>query len=183
MAVVLAVVAVAAACQKPAATAAPVPPKAVASVKQIMVAIVVPSSTVVFNSVESVLDVKQGVRETVPQSDEDWAKVANNAVMLTEAGNLLMVADRVREKAGPILPKDRADWTARARDLVDAGAVALSAAKARNPDALLEAGDRIDMACDECHERYQEGNPGPESKTPDQKYKIIIRYPDNSAGR
>jgi hypothetical protein len=166
----------------PATAKAPLTPKAVASVRQIMASMVVPSSTVVFGSVGSILTFSNGVQhvqDNVPSTDEEWTNVVNNAVVLTEAGNLLMLAGRAREKAGPIRARDRADWMMRSRELVEAGAVALKAANARDANALLDAGQRIDEACDECHERYQEGDPAP-GYTGQPKPQVIIRPANQS---
>ena len=147
---------------------------AVASVRQIMAAMVVPSSEVVFGSVEVILTIGGGVQEKQPRTDAEWTNVVNNAVVLTEAGNLLMIAGRFREKAGPIRARDRADWMMRSKELVDAGTVALKAANARDVEALADAGERIDEACDECHERYLEGDPTPGSAG-HQKPRIVVR--------
>jgi hypothetical protein len=148
-----------------------------------MASMIVPSSTVVFGSVGSVLTFNNGVqnvRENAPKTDEEWTNVANNAVMLTEAGNLLMMSGRTREKAGPIRARDRADWMMRSRELVEAGTIALKAANARNAEALLDAGERIDEACDGCHERYMEGNPTPGAAGPESKPTVILRPPNQS---
>ena len=47
------------------------------------------------------------------------------------------------------------DWRRKAREVTEAANIALIAAKKHDADALAEAGERIDVACNECHERYQ----------------------------
>ena len=125
-----------------------------AKVKDIMNAIVVPSSTVIFGSVATVTDAT-GVHEYKPQTDDDWNKVFANGVMLAEAANLLMVPGRQRCLGGGIPVANRAEWNVMARELLEAGTEALVAAKKHDPDGISDAGERIDVACDECHERYQ----------------------------
>ena len=136
-----------------------------AKVKDVMNSIVVPSSTVIFGSVATVTDAS-GVHEYKPQTDDDWNKVFQNAVMLAEGANLLMVPGRQRCLGGAIPAANRAEWNVMARELVEAGTEALVAAQKHDPDGISNAGERIDVACDECHERYQiveddpEGNKG-----------------------
>src|SRR5678816_628386 len=59
-----------------------------ATIKDLMLSMVDPSADGVWLSVTSVVDEK-GLRETRPQSDEDWKKVRQSAVALMEAANLL----------------------------------------------------------------------------------------------
>jgi hypothetical protein len=64
---------------------------------------------------------------------------------LAESGNLLMIGERL---------KDTGPWVAMSHELVDAGIIALQAADARDPDAILAAGEKIYYACNDCHARY-----------------------------
>jgi cytochrome c553 len=98
-----------------------------------------PASDVVFKGVET------------PADDTAWAAVRNNAVILTESGNLLMIAGRA---------KDTGDWMSHSLALVEEGAAALRAAEKKNPDALLAAGDKIVPVCMACHEKYRDGGRG-----------------------
>ena len=50
--------------------------------------------------------------------------------------------------------KDKRAWMKASQALVDAGAVALKAAEAKNVDALVDAGNQIADVCETCHERY-----------------------------
>jgi hypothetical protein len=81
--------------------------------------------------------------------------------MLIETPNLLMMQGRQRCVGGAIPAAYRTDFNRKARELQEAANIALIAAKRRDADALGEAGERIDVACDECHEKYQvlEGDP------------------------
>lgn len=111
---------------------------AVASVMQVMDAMTIPASDALFN-----------VGRQVPQSDDEWAAIRNSAVILAESGNLLMIGDRA---------KDEETWTKASRAMVDAGAVALQAAAARDADALVDAGNLIVDTCETCHATYLERN-------------------------
>src|SRR5262245_38466033 len=69
----------------PAAPTAAVSLTPVASVKQIMNAIVQPATTVVFNAVGSRMTMK-GEENFAPRTDKEWATVADSAAAILEAG-------------------------------------------------------------------------------------------------
>jgi hypothetical protein len=117
----------------------------VASVRDLMDATVHPSAEVIFESVGTIISVK-GIEEIAPQNDEEWANVRRSAITVAEAGNLLMMGER---------PKDKGEWMNRARALIDAGILAKKAAEAKNPEALFNAGGIVYEACQQCHERYK----------------------------
>jgi hypothetical protein len=103
-----------------------------------------PAAEVLFESVGTVIS-ERGVEEIAPKNDDEWANVRNNALTLAEAGNLLMIGDR---------PRDRGEWMKMSRALVDVGVVAWKAAEAKNAEALFEAGGQVYEACQHCHSKY-----------------------------
>ena len=151
---------------RPAAAAPQSTYKPVATVKDLMDFIVIPSSEFVFNSVSST-EGPNGPVEKQPRTDAEWAEVRKHALLLSEAGNLLMV--RGRHVAGPndksnnpgselepaqmdaLVAKSPAVFASRARGLVDATALALKAIDAKNVEGLSDAGGAIDEACENCH--------------------------------
>jgi len=133
-----------------------------ATVKDIMNAMVVPSSTVIFGAVATVTDAS-GVHDSKPETDDQWNVVFANAVMLTEAANLLMVPGRTRCLGGAIPAQYRADYVQKAREFVEAGDEALVAAQKHDADGISNAGERLDVACDACHEKYQIAPGDPEN--------------------
>ena len=123
---------------------APPPYKPVADVKQLMQGIVDPSADVVWESVATIFT-KEGVEDRRPRTADEWANVRNHAMMLTEAGNLLMMPSRA---------KDGDEWMKMAQELVDTSAVALRAAEAKNVEGLYDVGGKIDEVCEKCHKKY-----------------------------
>jgi hypothetical protein len=117
--------------------------KPVGTVLQIMNAVVIPSSNVVWN-----------VPAAAPKSDEDWANVRNSSLALAESGNLLMIGDRA---------KDQDEWMKASQTLVDAGTAAFRAAEAKDVDGMTAAGDQIYNACEGCHMKYLPKEPGAEA--------------------
>ena len=120
----------------------------------VMNAMMVPSSNAVWNAVATVTDAT-GVHEARPRTDEDWNKVFHAAIELSEVPNLLLVPGRERCIGGAIPLAYRTDFARKARELQEAANIAAIAAKKHDVDALSEAGERIDVACDACHEKYQ----------------------------
>ena len=117
----------------------------VASVKQIMAAITGPAATTVYNSVGTVVSV-QGIKETAPQNDEEWAALASTAAALAESGNLLLTPGRAI---------DNGDWVKMTQDFVEKSKLAIKAAEEKSTEGILSAGSEINETCDNCHERYQ----------------------------
>lgn len=110
--------------------------KPIATVKQLMAAMIVPSSNVIFRAASE-----------APKTENDWTVVGNHALTLAESGNLLMIGTRAR---------DRGDWMKMARAQRDAAETAVKAAAARNADALSTASERIYETCEQCHARYMD---------------------------
>ena len=108
----------------------------VATVKQLCEGMITTSSDALFN-----------VGREAPDDDDDWRAVLHNALMLAEAGNLLMLEGRAR---------DDGEWMTMSRALVDAGITAVRAVEVRDVDALLGAGDEIVVACETCHVPYRD---------------------------
>jgi len=123
-------------------------------VKDLMNYMVMPSASCVWNAVATSTD-QTGVHESRPQSDDDWNKVIAAATELVESTNLLMIPGRKRCVGGAIPAAFVTDWNRKAREVGEAANIALIVAKKHDADALAEAGERIDVSCDQCHERYQ----------------------------
>src|SRR5512142_2302806 len=61
----------------------------IATTRQIMTAIVSPTSNAIFQAVQTNVTLK-GVEEIFPRTDEEWAMLGAQAASLAEAGHLLM---------------------------------------------------------------------------------------------
>ena len=133
-----------AACEAPPAPPSPTPFVPVADVQQLMEMVIDPAADVVWESVGTIITAER-TEEIFPRSDEDWAVVRNNAMVLAESGNLLMLGDRAKGE-GP--------WMIMSRALVEAGTAALEAAEAKDADAVFAVGEQIYNACETCHVLY-----------------------------
>jgi len=112
----------------------PFPPTA--SVKQLMLDLIHPSSN------EILLAIYRGG----PKNEMEWAAVRRGALTLAESGNLLMLRGRAR---------DQTDWMKDAKLLVDAGNAAYQAAQAKDGTALAALAGALDASCTTCHKQYR----------------------------
>jgi hypothetical protein len=139
------------------------------TIKDIMDSIVDPSADYLWDSVATIVT-RKGTEERRPRTDEDWKNVRRRAIELIEAPNLLMMEGRKVAKPGEksenpgielgpeqiqeILDGDRATFVQRAHALQDAAKEALAAIDKKDVDALSNAGETIDEACEQCHLKY-----------------------------
>jgi cytochrome c556 len=140
-----------------------------ATIKDIMDSMVDPSADYLWESVATIVT-KAGTEERRPRTDEDWKKVRRAAITLIEATNNLIMDGRKVAKPGEksenpgielspeaierVMQGDRATLIKLAAALHDAGVKALAAIDAKNADALSDAGETIDNACENCHLKY-----------------------------
>jgi cytochrome c556 len=151
-------------------TAPPAPEfRADATIKDLMLGTIDTNADVVWLSV-SFVNNDQGIVETRPKNDEEWAQVRRAALMLMEATNLLKMPGRkvaqAHEKSETpgielepvemeeMINKDRAAWNKHADDLYAAVAETLVAIEAKDADKVFELGEKIELACETCHKTY-----------------------------
>jgi hypothetical protein len=152
------------------APAAPVM-KSVVSVKELMRFTIDPIADNIFDAVTWDIT-KKGVVETKPRNEEDWEKVKIGAVTLAEAIYLLKVPrpftppGDVNNSTGPNPPelspaqikekldKDPVLWDAKIEALRNVAKEVMEIADKKDADALFEASEDLDKACEACHLEY-----------------------------
>jgi len=140
-----------------------------ATIIEIMDSMVMSTASVLWNAV-GVSVTENGVEETVPETDEDWAALRYAAVTMAEATNSILIPGRHVAPAG--LERDPADtsltpaqieeriqqswpaWVGFAHALDAAALEAIQAIDARDVDMLSEVGGTIDAACESCHLQF-----------------------------
>ena len=141
-----------------------------ATVKDIMDSVVDPNADFIWDSVSSESSIEKGLVEKAPKTPEEWKEVRRHAVALMEATNMIRIpgravahpgekADDPRVEEQPeaiqaMINRDRDTWNKAADGLYDTTALIIKAVDAKNVDAILDAGDRIDKACETCHLKY-----------------------------
>jgi hypothetical protein len=140
-----------------------------ATIKDIMDSEVDPSADYIWESVATIVSAA-GIEEKRPRTDEDWKEVRRRAMTLLEATNLLVMDGRAVAKPGEksenpgielgpdeiekVIASDRASWINFAHALHDAAMKSFNAIEAKNSEDLLNAGEAIDTACENCHLKY-----------------------------
>ena len=157
------------AAEAPAADTNLPPFKSDLTIKDLMLNVIDTNADVVWLSVTTVASA-EGLVETRPRNDEEWAKVKAGAITLAEAANMLMVPGR---KVAPddhksevpgieleghemdaLIAKDPQAFYKHARDLYDAAMLAVRAAEKKDADKIFEVGETIEHACENCHKTY-----------------------------
>ena len=155
-----------------------------ATIKDIMDSIVDPSADAIWGSVETVVSAK-GVEEKQPHTDEEWKEVRRKAIALLEATNLLQMpgrkvakpgekADDPKVELGPdqiqaLIDKDRGAFNKFAQALHDATMESFKAIDAKDAEGVLNTGDKIDTACENCHKMYWYPDEKPPAESLSQK--------------
>jgi hypothetical protein len=139
------------------------------TIKDLMDSMVDPSADFLWESVATIVSAA-GTEERQPKTPEEWANVRRRAITLIEATNLLIMdgrhvakpgekAENEEVELGPeeiekLINGDRTTWVTNAHALNDAAMIALKAIDAKNAAGLLDAGEGIDTACENCHLKY-----------------------------
>lgn len=112
----------------------------------------------------------EGTEVRIPRTDEDWAAVRQAMIRVVEATNLMVMPGRhvalphekskvpgielEPEEMEALIRKDPGAWRARAMKLRDVGLEALKAVNARDVTPLDAIGEKLDVACENCHVQY-----------------------------
>lgn len=139
------------------------------TIRDVMDAEIDPSADFLWESVATIIT-KTSTIERRPRTDEDWAKVRRAAVTLGEAAHLIVQDGRRVGRPGDksenpgielepdevqrLIDADRATFLTWAASLQAAAGQALAAIERRDADGLMNVGDAIDQACENCHLKY-----------------------------
>ena len=140
----------------------------VVSVKELMRDLIDPLADNIFDAVSITVD-KNGTVEKMPKTDEDWNTIRIGAVAMAEASYLLKVprpmapAGDNNNSEGPDAPelspaaieaklkRDPVFWNAKVEALRNVGRQVLEIVEKRDAQALWDAGENLDAACENCH--------------------------------
>jgi hypothetical protein len=114
------------------------------SVKDLMANMMDPTADVVWESVGTVMT-KEGTFERAPQTDEEWNNVKAHAIMLVEAGNLLML---------PARSGGNAEWIKLAQDMIAQSKRMIAAAEKHDRQAVFDVGSDLYDRCVNCHVKF-----------------------------
>ena len=84
-----------------------------------------------------------------------WQEVENSALALAESATLMVLPGRSCENGKPV-PIHEKTYQDAAQSLRDAGMAAYEAAQTKSMDAMLDASEKVSVACSNCHEPYRD---------------------------
>ena len=146
-------------------------PQPVVPLQDIMTALVDPAADFLWESVSTEVSAA-GTVEHLPRTDEEWRAVRRHAVMLTEGANLLALPGRMvvlpgheLEDAGTPGNLAAAEVQTAMQDywpafagfaaaLREVGNTMYQASLDRDPEVILETGERLDTVCESCHLQF-----------------------------
>jgi hypothetical protein len=139
------------------------------SIEEIMESMVMPRAGHLWDSVATVVSVT-GTEERQPKTQEEWDDVRHDAVSVMESMNLIMMEGRRAARNGAksenpgielepaeiekLIADDRPALYNLAHKEQEAAAAALAAIDKKDVQGLLDAGEQIDTACENCHLKY-----------------------------
>ena len=139
-----------------------------ATIKDIMDAFVDPSADYIWDAVSTTMTAHGSV-EKYPRTDDEWNELRRRAIQIMEGANLLLIPGRRVANSGrasdprielpperieALINEDRATFTRMAHDLYDSMVPVLQAIEAKDRHRLLDVGEGIDRACENCHLKY-----------------------------
>lgn len=139
-----------------------------ATVRDIMGSFVDPSADYIWDAVSTTMTANGSI-EKYPRTDEEWNELRRRAIQIMEGANLLLIPGRrvansdsasdprfelPPDQVEALINKDRANFTKLAHGLYDSMVPVLQAIEAKDRHKLLEAGEGIEPACENCHIKY-----------------------------
>jgi hypothetical protein len=152
----------------PAAASTPSPVQIMASIQELMDAVIDPSADALWDSV-SITTTPRGTVFHQPKSDEEWQEARRHAIALIEGTNLLVMDGRTLVAPGsPVLDQgtsgvlsadagqklfeaQHAAFVQFARALRESGTQMLTAIDKKDPTGMMNAGAAMDGVCESCH--------------------------------
>lgn len=153
----------------PPASTPPAPPfQIVASIQELMDAVIDPAADSLWDSV-SITSTGKGTVFHQPHSNEEWQEARRHAIALIEGTNLLIMDGRKlvapgspvldqgtsgvlsAEDGQKLLDSQHATFVQFARALREAGTQMLTAIDKKDPSSMMNAGAAMDGVCESCH--------------------------------
>jgi hypothetical protein len=135
----------------------PTPPFDTAlTTQQLMLHVIDPAAIALWGRAGE-METENGVVDLAPDTPEEWAAAENEAAIVAEGGNLLILPGRVRviqDKEGKLDPADGGDWTKFSLEMTKRALAVKAATAARDKDKMFETGGELYQACVACHDKY-----------------------------
>jgi hypothetical protein len=145
------------------------------TIKKIMDSMINPNAEALWDSVASCVTLKH-VQENSPRNDVDWKELRRRASKLMLAVHLLAVPGRPVAEPGDqsrnpsielspenidaLINEDRRAWRTLVHRLQTSTTLVMNAINERNVTELRSANDALNVACEQCHQKYWYPNRG-----------------------
>ena len=113
------------------------------SINELMVQWINPASYAVWDAARD---------QYAPKNEADWQRLENQALQLVASGTLTAVAGTGPRDAQWVAEESWIEFT---RQMTDAAERALEAARARDLDGFLDAGNALVEPCEACHAEFR----------------------------
>jgi hypothetical protein len=147
-----------------AESAAQAPAASPATLAQVMRGVLFPNSNVIFAAQHDEFAKIKPDADTSLSTDPikgvygGWEAVENASLALAESTRLITVAGRKCTSGKPV-PLQDADFTKFLGELRTASLGAYKAAQAKDQDQILDAAEKLGVACSHCHTMFREKTP------------------------
>lgn len=106
----------------------------VGNVRQLMINMIYPASDALFY-----------IERTPPKAEADWNVIREQALVVAESGNLLIMPTRLRPGG----------WVKESKMMTESARAAYKAAMAKDMAGVLAQGDALTASCIACHKEYR----------------------------
>ena len=127
------------------------------STKDLMQHVIDPAAVALWGRAGEMQTANGEVVDLAPDTEEEWKAAESEAATVAEAGNLLILPDRVRvlkDAKGEPAKADGGDWTKFALEMTQRALAVKIATVARDKDKMFETGGDLYQTCVACHDKY-----------------------------
>lgn|SRR5690554_3313581 len=110
-----------------------------------MLLVLEPAADQIWGAAGWIDDINEGYYELYPEDDEGWARVREQAAMVVEAGNALMLPGRA---------PDQGAWVTYSQAMSTVGLTLMRALQDQDEEATFQAGAQLYSVCTACHQAY-----------------------------
>jgi len=115
------------------------------NMSEFMLLVLEPAADTIWGSAGWIDDISEGYYELYPDNDEAWARVREQAAVVVEAGNAMMLPGRA---------PDQGAWVTYSQAMSTVGLTLMRALQDQDEEATFQAGAQLYSVCTACHQAY-----------------------------
>lgn len=110
-----------------------------------MLLVLEPAADAIWGAAGWIDDINEGYYELYPDDEEGWARVREQAAVVVEAGNAMMLPGRA---------PDQGAWFTYSQAMSTVGLTLMRALQDQDEEATFQAGAQLYSVCTACHQAY-----------------------------